>query len=67
MMQDRTWLWFVATVVTESDKAIKLSTDTTEAWIPYKLLKAHDDDLVAGNTMRVAVPIWLARKKGFVH
>jgi len=63
MMQDRTWLWFVATVVTESEKAIKLLIDDNEHWIPFKLLKAHDDDLYRGNTMRIALPVWLVVEK----
>ncbi len=66
MKTDRSWYWMVATVSANTDKAVLLSTDTTECWVPYKMIKAITDDLAVDNTLRLAIPMCLAEKKGLV-
>ena len=56
----------IATVEAQTDNAILLSTDTTKQWIPYKMLKAITSELVVGETQRLAIPMAMAQRKGFV-
>ena len=63
---NRTWSWMIADIEVESDKAIKITTDAGQAWIPRAMLKAYQGELAAGNTLRVAIPEWMARDKGLV-
>ena len=63
---DRSWYWMIATVMAKTDNAVLLSSDTAEEWVPHKLIKATTDTLAIENTLRVALPTWLAQEKGFI-
>ena len=66
MKTDRSWYWMVATVSANTDKAVLLSTPTTEQWVPYKMIKAITDVMAVGETQRLAIPIGTAKEKGFI-
>ena len=59
------WHWMVATVEAQTDKAVLLSTEDNEQWVPYAMIKAITDDIIVGETQRLAIPMSMAREKGF--
>ena len=66
MNSDRSWCWLVVSVQAMTDKAVLLSTDTTEQWVPYKMIKAITCALAVGETQRLAIPMGTAKEKGFI-
>ena len=55
----------IATVDAQTDKALLLSTEDTQQWVPYAMIKAITDDIIVGETQRLAIPMQMAVDKGF--
>jgi len=56
------------TVVSHGKKAMKVSYENEDAWIPYS--QVHDDSTVyektdPGETEELVIPLWLAEAKGW--